>query len=149
MPPERTARHRIDPELLARSHAPSQAFDFAWGMRFSVWCSEALPFSLRHAADGPGDVLGGYESAAIHPELCRAWDVPALNASVIEPVTSDIPTLIDLVAPGLTAVSTSNRNFEGRQGPGARTMLASPLTAAACAVAGCVVDPRTLMGEAA
>ena len=55
----------------------------------------------------------------------------------------------DLVAPGLTAVSTSNRNFEGRQGPGARTMLASPLTAAACAVAGCVVDPRTLIGEAA
>ncbi len=55
----------------------------------------------------------------------------------------------DLVAPGLTAVSTSNRNFEGRQGQGARTMLASPLTAAACAVAGCVVDPRTLMGEAA
>ena len=36
----------------------------------------------------------------------------------------------DLVAPGQLAVSTSNRNFEGRQGPGARTLLASPLTAA-------------------
>jgi 3-isopropylmalate/(R)-2-methylmalate dehydratase large subunit len=48
----------------------------------------------------------------------------------------------DLVAPGQLAVSTSNRNFEGRQGQGARTLLASPLTAAACAVAGHVVDPR-------
>jgi 3-isopropylmalate/(R)-2-methylmalate dehydratase large subunit len=50
----------------------------------------------------------------------------------------------DLVAPGQLAVSTSNRNFEGRQGPGARTLLASPLTAAASAVAGVVADPRTL-----
>ncbi|MFU8876946.1 MAG: 3-isopropylmalate dehydratase large subunit [Wenzhouxiangellaceae bacterium] len=48
----------------------------------------------------------------------------------------------DLVAPGQTAISTSNRNFEGRQGRGARTLLASPATAAASAVAGCVADPR-------
>ena len=48
----------------------------------------------------------------------------------------------DLVAPGQLAVSTSNRNFEGRQGREARTVLASPATAAACAVAGHVVDPR-------
>ena len=48
----------------------------------------------------------------------------------------------DIVAPGQTAVSTSNRNFEGRQGTGARTMLAGPATAAACAIAGCVTDPR-------
>ena len=53
----------------------------------------------------------------------------------------------DIVPPGKTAVSTSNRNFEGRQGAGARTMLASPATAAACAVAGCVADVRTLKGE--
>ena len=50
----------------------------------------------------------------------------------------------DIVAPGQLAVSTSNRNFEGRQGPGARTVLASPRTAAACAVAGSLVDPRRL-----
>jgi 3-isopropylmalate/(R)-2-methylmalate dehydratase large subunit len=51
----------------------------------------------------------------------------------------------DKVAPGKLAVSTSNRNFEGRQGTGARTILASPLTAAAAAVQGCVADPRELM----
>ncbi len=51
----------------------------------------------------------------------------------------------DTVASGQYAVSTSNRNFEGRQGKGARTLLASPLTAAASAVAGMVADPRTLL----
>jgi 3-isopropylmalate/(R)-2-methylmalate dehydratase large subunit len=51
----------------------------------------------------------------------------------------------DLVGTGQYSVSTSNRNFEGRQGVGARTLLASPLTAAASAVRGKVTDPRDLL----
>ena len=50
----------------------------------------------------------------------------------------------DKIPPGKYAVSTSNRNFEGRQGPGSRTLLASPLVAAAAAITGEVTDPRTL-----
>lgn len=50
----------------------------------------------------------------------------------------------DQLQPGQYAISTSNRNFEGRQGKGGRTFLASPLTAAATAIAGRITDPRTL-----
>ncbi|MGM0682511.1 MAG: 3-isopropylmalate dehydratase large subunit [Thermodesulfobacteriota bacterium] len=51
----------------------------------------------------------------------------------------------DKIPEGKYAVSTSNRNFEGRQGPGARTMLASPLSAAAAAISGRVTDPRKFL----
>ena len=51
----------------------------------------------------------------------------------------------DKVPAGLYSVSTSNRNFEGRQGPGSRTILASPLVAAAAAISGKITDPRTFL----
>ncbi len=53
----------------------------------------------------------------------------------------------DKIPQGKYAVSTSNRNFEGRQGPGARTLLASPLTAAAAAITGTISDPREFINE--
>jgi 3-isopropylmalate/(R)-2-methylmalate dehydratase large subunit len=52
----------------------------------------------------------------------------------------------DQLTPGQYSVSTSNRNFEGRQGKGGRTFLASPQTAAASAIMGQVTDVRTLLG---
>src|SRR5699024_8195584 len=55
----------------------------------------------------------------------------------------------DIGRPGDLVVSTSNRNFEGRQGKGVRTVLASPATAAASAVAGHVADPTALPAEVA
>jgi 3-isopropylmalate/(R)-2-methylmalate dehydratase large subunit len=51
----------------------------------------------------------------------------------------------DIVPPGKRSISTSNRNFEGRQGPGSRTHLGSPAMVAAAAIAGCITDVRTLL----
>jgi len=55
----------------------------------------------------------------------------------------------DQLKPAQRAASTSNRNFEGRQGPGGRTHLVSPLVAAATAVAGCLCSPADLQGAQA
>ena len=54
----------------------------------------------------------------------------------------------DFTLPGELTVSTSNRNFEGRQGKGARTVLASPATATAAAIEGVIADPRPYMDAA-
>ncbi len=67
---------------------------FAWGMRLSVWCSEALPFSARATAAGPGTILRGLESAAVLPEVCAAWNVPVRPRREASPVASDVPTLL-------------------------------------------------------
>ncbi len=85
---------RMEPAVFDAIRAPGEASDFAWGMRFSVWCREALPFSDRSRSQRPGATLGGFESAAITPELCAAWDVPPLPPEIVAPVVSSVPTLI-------------------------------------------------------
>ena len=55
----------------------------------------------------------------------------------------------DIAKPGQLVVSTSNRNFEGRQGPGVRTVLASPRVAAVAAIAGVITDPDAFLERAA
>ena len=67
---------------------------FSWGMRVSVWCSEAWPFSRRALTSSPGTTLGGYESAAIAPPICEEWGVPARPVAFVQPVRSAIPTLL-------------------------------------------------------
>ncbi|MEO1693732.1 MAG: 3-isopropylmalate dehydratase large subunit [Pseudomonadota bacterium] len=98
------------------------------------------------------------------PERVTAWVVPgsqrvkreaeargldqifaAAGFSWREPgCSSCVAVNAEVVAPGARAVSTTNRNFVGRQGPGARTHLASPAMAAAAAVTGCITDVRKL-----
>ena len=74
-----------------------------------------------------------YDPATIEPKWLDEWERSRLHET-----PDDAPA-------GKYAVSTSNRNFQGRQGPGARTFLASPITAVAAAVAGVVTDPRKLL----
>lgn len=102
----------------------------------------------RHKADnvvawlvpGSWNVFKQIKSEGLDKEL------EAAGFSIRQPGCSACLAMNDDKIPaGKLAVSTSNRNFEGRQGPGSRTCLASPLVAAAAAVTGKITDPRTLM----
>ena len=103
----------------------------------------------RHVADGvrvmivPGsdEVKREAEREGLH-EIFRAAGAEWREAGC----SMCIAMNGDQLSPGQYAISTSNRNFEGRQGKGGRTFLASPLTAAASAIAGVVADPRRLPG---
>ena len=72
--------------------------------------------------------------------IAEAWDNTINGRGGIGPITHD-----DKLKPGQYAVSSSNRNFEGRQGPGGRTFLASPLTVVASAISGVVSDVRDML----
>jgi len=106
----------------------------------------------RRVADGvrmlvvPGSeaVRRDAESEGLHHVFTEAgaeWRIPGCSMC--------IGMNGDLAQPGQLVVSTSNRNFEGRQGKGARTVLASPATAAASALAGVIADPREYLTEVA
>ena len=88
-------------------------------------------------------------SRAVEKQIIAEGLVEILNAAGFElrqPGCSACLAMNDDKIPeGKYSVSTSNRNFEGRQGPGARTLLASPLTAAAAAVTGRITDPRDFL----
>jgi len=106
----------------------------------------------RHVAEGvrmlvvPGSeaVRRDAEREGLHEVFLAAgaeWRIPGCSMC--------IAMNGDLAQPGQLVVSTSNRNFEGRQGKGARTVLASPATAAASAIAGAIADPREYLTEVA
>jgi len=118
--------------------------------RLSDLSAAASVMRGRRVADGvrmlvvPGSqaVRQAAERAGLHRVFLDAgaeWREPGCSMCI---AMND-----DRLRPGQYAVSTSNRNFEGRQGAGGRTFLASPLTAAASAVTGRITDARTLLGD--
>ena len=111
----------------------------------------ASVLSGRHAADGVRlMIVPGSQQVKRQAELEGLHEV--FRAAGAEWRESGCSMCIamngDQLSPGQYAISTSNRNFEGRQGKGGRTFLASPLTAAASAISGVVTDPRTIPGVA-
>jgi len=142
-------------------HAPSRSLLGAKiDVAFIGSCTNGRLEDLRAAAD----IMRGHTvaasvrmlvvpgSAAVkqHAEALGLGDVfRAAGAEWREPGCSMCIAMNgDVVPAGQLAVSTSNRNFAGRQGRGSRTVLASPETVAACAIAGAVVDPRGFLATA-
>jgi len=73
------------------------ASGFAWGLRYSVWCSEELPFEDRSAIAAqvsPAQGLGGLNLGTLPPEVCDAWQVPSAPTKENQAVVSSVPTLI-------------------------------------------------------
>ncbi len=102
----------------------------------------------RHKAPGVTALIVPGSKAVEKQAVAEGMDIVLKNAGfeLRQPGCSSCLAMNeDKIPPGKYAVSTSNRNFEGRQGPGARTLLASPLTAAAAAITGRITDPRELM----
>ena len=102
----------------------------------------------RHKADGVTAWLVPGSWAVDAQIRCEGLDkvLEAAGFEIRQPGCSACLAMNDDKVPGgKYCMSTSNRNFEGRQGPGARTILCSPLTAAAAAVTGVITDPRSLM----
>jgi len=68
--------------------------DFSWGMRLSVWCSEALPYAERYRTQRPSDRFAGLDGAVVSPEVCEAWNVPKRPSREVEPARGDYPVLL-------------------------------------------------------
>lgn len=117
--------------------------------RFDDLASAASILKGRHVAENVRAVVTpgsrAVERQAIESGVKKAF----LESGFIwgEPGCSMCAGGGEKMSPGIRVVSTTNRNFENRQGPGVRTHLASPLTAAACAIEGRICDPRGMMRQ--
>ena len=74
--------------------APMQLTDFVRGLRLSVWCSEAAPFSARADGFDPSSTFAGFDGAVFQPEVCAAWDVPSRPSGERAATISSVPALI-------------------------------------------------------
>jgi 3-isopropylmalate/(R)-2-methylmalate dehydratase large subunit len=161
--PVPAARNPVEQRALdymqAKANQPMQGM--AVDVVFVGSCTNSRLSDLREAADvlrgrhvakgvrmlvvpGSEAVRRDAEKEGLHEVFLAAgaeWRIPGCSMC--------IAMNGDLAQPGQLVVSTSNRNFEGRQGKGARTVLASPATAAASAVAGAIADPREYLTEVA
>jgi homoaconitase/3-isopropylmalate dehydratase large subunit len=106
-------------------------------------CNMSIEAGARAGLVAPDDTTFQYLGGRPHAPKGAEWD--AAVARWKELPTECIGMNPDQLTPGQYSASTSNRNFEGRQGKGGRTFLASPLTAAASAITGVVTDVRTML----